>query len=179
MKTAAMRPPTNAHSPQCLNEPSRLPYLPACTVYEDVCMTVLYRLSRTPLPTIMHASSTVIGDALCELALRYLWCPTDVLSSSIFPSFCFCLTRRHPLLIFFFFNDPAPTEISPLPLHDAFPIPGGEPPPCARHPTASVRCRGRDAAADRRRPLAVRWPPPDRRSRASASSRRRTTASRS
>src|SRR5256885_8146119 len=26
------------------------------------------------------------------------------------------------LLFFFFFNDPAPTEISPLPLHDALPI---------------------------------------------------------
>src|SRR5258708_16318770 len=25
-------------------------------------------------------------------------------------------------LLFFFFNDPAPTEISPLPLHDALPI---------------------------------------------------------
>src|SRR2546430_8211588 len=26
------------------------------------------------------------------------------------------------LLVFFFFNDPAPTEIYPLPLHDALPI---------------------------------------------------------
>src|ERR1039457_1656224 len=26
------------------------------------------------------------------------------------------------LYFFFFFNDPAPTEISPLPLHDALPI---------------------------------------------------------
>src|SRR5256886_3706395 len=29
---------------------------------------------------------------------------------------------RDPRLIFFFFNDTAPTEISPLPLHDALPI---------------------------------------------------------
>src|SRR5258708_39177672 len=32
------------------------------------------------------------------------------------------ITLVHPLLPFFFFNDPAPTEISPLPLHDALPI---------------------------------------------------------
>src|SRR3989449_9340626 len=36
------------------------------------------------------------------------------------------LPCRFPLtstvLFFFFFNDPAPTEIYPLPLHDAFPI---------------------------------------------------------
>src|SRR2546430_13205478 len=30
--------------------------------------------------------------------------------------------RRALILLFFFFNDPATTEISPLPLHDAFPI---------------------------------------------------------
>src|SRR2546429_8431315 len=32
------------------------------------------------------------------------------------------LTLTHLLLFFFFFNDPATTEISPLPLHDALPI---------------------------------------------------------
>src|SRR5258705_8558525 len=29
----------------------------------------------------------------------------------------------HPIVFFFFFNDPAPTEISPFPLHAALPIP--------------------------------------------------------
>src|SRR3990172_8236976 len=35
------------------------------------------------------------------------------------------LNCRHPYIsysLFFFFNDPPPTEISPLPLHDALPI---------------------------------------------------------
>src|SRR5256885_7380057 len=32
---------------------------------------------------------------------------------------------------FFFFNDPATTEISPLPLHDALPISRVRPPPCS------------------------------------------------
>src|SRR2546427_8226436 len=32
---------------------------------------------------------------------------------------------RSPLCFFFFLNDPPPTEISPLPLHDALPIPLG------------------------------------------------------
>src|SRR2546430_14339605 len=31
-------------------------------------------------------------------------------------------SRRLYASFFFFFNDPAPTELSPLPLHDAFPI---------------------------------------------------------
>src|SRR6516162_5918029 len=31
---------------------------------------------------------------------------------------------RKPAINFFFFNDPAPTEIYPLSLHDALPIPG-------------------------------------------------------
>src|SRR2546430_6029194 len=40
-----------------------------------------------------------------------------------FSLFCFFLPLR-PLFLFFFFffNDPAPTEIYPLPLHDALPI---------------------------------------------------------
>src|SRR2546422_11761842 len=32
------------------------------------------------------------------------------------------MTLRHRYLFFFFFNDTATTEISPLPLHDALPI---------------------------------------------------------
>src|SRR2546425_4444580 len=40
---------------------------------------------------------------------------------------------RHSDLFFFFFNDPAPPEISPLPLHDALPISG-----VARHIAAGV-----------------------------------------
>src|SRR3989338_2081196 len=31
-------------------------------------------------------------------------------------------SQFHLLFLFFFFNDPAPTETSPLPLHDALPI---------------------------------------------------------
>src|SRR2546422_2635598 len=39
----------------------------------------------------------------------------------------FLLGRQLVFLLFFFFNDPAPTEIYPLPLHDALPIfPDGE-----------------------------------------------------
>src|SRR2546430_15042246 len=34
----------------------------------------------------------------------------------------FDLTRLPPFCFFFFLNDPAPPEISPLPLHDALPI---------------------------------------------------------
>src|SRR5256886_13954796 len=34
----------------------------------------------------------------------------------------FTSVPRQPLIFFFFFNDPAPTEISPLSLHDALPI---------------------------------------------------------
>src|SRR5258708_21592849 len=37
-------------------------------------------------------------------------------------------TLSLPYFLFFFFKDPATTEISPLPLHDALPI---WPPPCA------------------------------------------------
>src|SRR2546430_12322679 len=37
---------------------------------------------------------------------------------------------RTPLLFFFFLNDPATTEISTLPLHDALPISFGQPPDC-------------------------------------------------
>src|SRR2546430_6134334 len=36
---------------------------------------------------------------------------------------------KNSVLFFFFFNDPAPTEISPLPLHAALPIPELEQPP--------------------------------------------------
>src|SRR5256885_14897688 len=34
---------------------------------------------------------------------------------------------RPPLFFFFFLNDPAPTDISPLPLHDPLPICSGRP----------------------------------------------------
>src|SRR5258708_30100269 len=45
-------------------------------------------------------------------------------SLSIMFSSCFPFISPSPLrlLFFFFFNDPAPTEISPLSLHDALPI---------------------------------------------------------
>src|SRR2546429_9134802 len=44
---------------------------------------------------------------------------------------------------FFFFNDPAPTEISPLPLHDALPISGG----ARRSNGARLPRRSTDSAA--------------------------------
>src|SRR5258708_38439420 len=39
-----------------------------------------------------------------------------------FSFFFFLMIPRSPLFSFFFFNDPAPTEIYPLPLHAALPI---------------------------------------------------------
>src|SRR2546427_8704306 len=62
----------------------------------------------------------------------------------------FMITKLHnPSLFFFFFKDRAPPEISPLPLHDALPIPRAR----VRH--ASHRRRGagdRPAAHDPRGP---------------------------
>src|ERR1044072_4742704 len=43
-----------------------------------------------------------------------------------------CLVFGLCLFFFFFFIDPAPTEISPLPLHDALPICGEDPSAAAR-----------------------------------------------
>src|SRR2546421_221149 len=40
----------------------------------------------------------------------------------IWAGFLFLLLGRPLAFFFFFFNDPAPPEISPLPLHDALPI---------------------------------------------------------
>src|SRR2546421_2293310 len=54
------------------------------------------------------------------------------------PIVCFCivifvsLTCHFEFFLFFFFNDPAPPEISPLSLHDALPI----------FPSRSPRCTG-------------------------------------
>src|SRR2546429_5210859 len=48
----------------------------------------------------------------------------------------FNIVRSPRLLRFFFFNDPAPTEIYPLPLHDALPI-------CARLPRRERASRRR------------------------------------
>src|SRR2546430_5281195 len=59
------------------------------------------------------------------------------------------INNEHFLLFtFFFFNDTAPTEISPLSLHDALPIP--RPPPCRERPSGSAPSR----PSDRRR---FRW----------------------
>src|SRR3989449_8661853 len=53
------------------------------------------------------------------------------------------LPSSHPITIFFFFffNDTAPTEFYPLPLHDALPIPVRPrgPPPRPRHGPAARR----------------------------------------
>src|SRR5256885_13702390 len=73
--------------------------------------------------------------------------------------FFFLPTPRPPLPSFFFFNDPAPPEISPLPLPDALPIPPPPPGPRWRAaaapapggiPRTSARPRSRAAATARR-----------------------------
>src|SRR5256886_10932234 len=43
------------------------------------------------------------------------------------------------IFLYFFFNDPATTEIYPLPLHDALPISGGSIPPTARSSRIQAR----------------------------------------
>src|SRR2546429_9388877 len=54
--------------------------------------------------------------------------PLQLLSwKPLMPPFDFLLLTRcmfHYLIFFFFLNDPAPTEFSPLPPHAALPIPG-------------------------------------------------------
>src|SRR2546430_17392613 len=61
--------------------------------------------------------------------------PTSCLSI-----FCFVMLRPLPLFLFFFLNDPPPTEIYPLPLHDALPILLPTPGPwCDPLPAASPR----------------------------------------
>src|SRR2546429_4353356 len=69
---------------------------------------------------------------------------------------------------FFFFNDPAPTEISPLPLHDALPISPPAPSPRAA-PTPATSARGPPAGARPRRypPPPASGPPASRRARTS------------
>src|SRR5207253_11289130 len=62
----------------------------------------------------------------------------------------------HCLLVFFFFNDPAPTEIYTLSLHDALPIspPSGLSPGCAmprlpaRRFTASAAARSEEHTSE-------------------------------
>src|SRR3989449_4055054 len=49
--------------------------------------------------------------------------------------FC-CLTGAGAVIFFFFLNDPAPPEISPLPLHAALPISTARRPRAARTPAA-------------------------------------------
>src|SRR5258708_25763382 len=60
------------------------------------------------------------------------------------------MTPSPPTSIFFFLNDPAPTEIYPLPLHDPLPISGGcrEPAGCDPRACLQLLC---DPAADRAR----------------------------
>src|SRR2546430_3957028 len=70
-------------------------------------------------------------------------------------SFLLLLATLRPITIFFFFffNDPAPTEIYPLPLPDALPICPRQ--PRRRHPCRPVQPRG-DALLPPGRPAAVR-----------------------
>src|SRR2546430_3744827 len=73
---------------------------------------------------------------------------------NILPNFSFFFTNRLPAFFFFFFlNDPAPTEIYPLPLHDALPISCRA---CARSPTTS-RGRARRAARSPSIPRCSAW----------------------
>src|SRR5256886_14754555 len=71
---------------------------------------------------------------------------------------------------FFFFNDPAPTEISPLPLHDALPIswppPRAAPPGCSRAPSPASRRRTAPPRSARARTPAPAAPPAGVRARA-------------
>src|SRR5256884_5608963 len=62
-----------------------------------------------------------------------------------------------PLLFLFFLNDPAPTEISPLSLHDALPIPPERrTPPRPGSRRASSASRWRDAGSPARSTRAPR-----------------------
>src|SRR2546430_15369747 len=58
------------------------------------------------------------------LFMRFSITPFTSTVNSIltFRSFSFSIIRPLPIFFFFFFNDPAPTEISTFPLHDALPI---------------------------------------------------------
>src|SRR2546430_6485966 len=64
---------------------------------------------------------------------------------------------RHLIFFFFFFNDTAPTEIYPLPLHDALPISCSAIPPVLA-PCLFVRCEG-VAVRFRSTPCAAGNPP--------------------
>src|SRR2546422_9383411 len=68
-------------------------------------------------PAIVHECViTVVDDTYCLIAYDFF------LSLLFFPSISFII-----IYFFFFLNDTPPTEISPLPLHDALPIFFGPP----------------------------------------------------
>src|SRR5256885_3973755 len=52
----------------------------------------------------------------------------DIDPLRVYVNYLFAIRIQLHVLMFFFFNDPATTEISPLPLHDALPISPVEPP---------------------------------------------------
>src|SRR6266576_6928177 len=72
-----------------------------------------------------------------------------------------CHSPRTPSSSFFFFNDPATTEIYTLSLHDALPISDFRPPICgcrhlARSSTASMRSEEHTSELQSRRDLVCR-----------------------
>src|SRR2546429_7547520 len=82
--------------------------------------------------------------------------PFCVLATSSISTFIMVTYLFVILIFFFFFKDPAPTEISPLPLHDALPIYGDEPLPLRaaarrRHQLHAQQREGRDRRLRRHR----------------------------
>src|SRR3989440_388716 len=84
------------------------------------------------------------------------------LSLFLFYFFFLTITPLPPQHSFFFFNDPAPTEISPLPLHAALPIwrrrrPAAKPcwPGCRRMPPSGCSAWQRRRLPARRTPSAI------------------------
>src|SRR2546430_819100 len=99
----------------------------------SICLEHMITLLRehTSFQPVMYYSLTLY------VPTKQLYCPTTCCSShsSITPSLplpsppsltpVFSSSPHHPLFSFFFFNNPAPPEISPLPLHAPLPISRG------------------------------------------------------
>src|SRR5256885_101568 len=80
-----------------------------------------YDLIQTYCLILSHKTSLSNLYSPLPSANSTLFLPHASLLSSSSPLFYFT-THSIPTSFFFFFNDPAPPEISPLPLHDALPI---------------------------------------------------------
>src|SRR6202023_643571 len=82
-----------------------------------VCRLLLEKKknSTTPSPTLLLAARSLIKWSSLPSAVMYLLCRRRSCTSPVHSS-----VLRSPF--FFFLNDTAPTEISPLSLHGALPI---------------------------------------------------------